>query len=117
MTTNLPNSGLPSALPLYPTQLELAPEGWRACMEKIAAGFAEVVKNEAVCLLCGGTLHRGVGHTLECLTMRARRMIIAEVALRARFEAEPPHWSEVYRPLPVRYVDIDAVYPQRAAAT
>jgi molybdopterin synthase catalytic subunit len=87
MTTLPFVSGIPSALPLYPQKLELAPEGWRECMNRIAQGFAEVDENQAVCLLCGATLNRGTGHTVDCLTMHARRMMDAELVLHVRHTA------------------------------
>jgi hypothetical protein len=87
-----------SAAPLYPQRLEWAPQGWRECVAKIAEGVAVVDGDEAVCVLCGGVLKAGIGHAVDCLTMRARRMLDAEAVLQAR-QASSMHG-----------VDIDAVH-------
>lgn len=58
--------------------LELAPEGWRQCVEKIAEGYAEVVGGHIYCLNCNGVLQGAQGHDVHCVTMVARRMLANE---------------------------------------
>ena len=64
--------------------LELAPEGWRQCVEKIAEGFAEVAGGHVYCLNCDGMLQGAQGHDVHCVTMVARRMLANEPLIRAR---------------------------------
>lgn len=79
---------VPSSAPMFHIQeLELAPEGWRLCVEKIAEGFAEVIGEHAYCLNCGGVLEGNQGHDVTCLTMVARRILANEPLLRARHAA------------------------------
>jgi hypothetical protein len=67
--------------------LELAPEGWRLCVEKIAEGFAEVIGEHAYCLNCAGVLDGAQGHDVTCLTMVARRILANEPLLHAQHMA------------------------------
>jgi len=63
--------------------LELAPGGWRQCVEKIAEGYAEVVGEHVYCLNCGGVLQGAQGHDIDCVTMFARRMLANEALIHA----------------------------------
>lgn len=63
--------------------LELAPEGWRACVERIAEGFAERIGEHAYCLTCGNVVCGVQGHDATCLTMVARRILANEPFLHA----------------------------------
>lgn len=67
--------------------LELAPEGWHLCVEKIAEGFAEIIGEHAYCLNCGGVLDGKQGHDVTCLTMVARRILANEPLLHAQHTA------------------------------
>ena len=40
--------------------LELAPEGWRTCVERVAQGLCDQDGEKAFCLLCGGELCSGL---------------------------------------------------------
>jgi len=64
--------------------LELAPEGWRQCVEKVAEGYAEVVGGHIYCLNCDGVLQGAQGHDIHCATMVARRILANESVLRSR---------------------------------
>lgn len=63
--------------------LELAPTGWRHCVEKIAEGFAEMIGDHAYCVNCGGALTGVQGHDASCVTMLARRILTNEPLLHA----------------------------------
>jgi hypothetical protein len=63
--------------------LQLAPEGWRQCVEKIAEGYAEVVGRHLYCLNCDGVLQGAQGHDVNCVTMVARRLLANEPLLHA----------------------------------
>lgn len=63
--------------------LQLAPEGWRECVEKIAEGYAEVVGGRLYCLNCDGVLQGAQGHEVNCVTMVARRLLANEPLLHA----------------------------------
>lgn len=78
--------------------LELAPEGWRACVERVAEGFAEVIGDHAYCLNCGNTVHGAQSHNATCLTMVARRILVNEPYLHAQRNTS----------VSLRGVDIDA---------
>jgi len=69
--------------------LELAPEGWRECVEKIAEGYAEVVGGHVYCLNCDGVLQGAQGHDIHCVTMVARRMLANEPLLHAHSALAP----------------------------
>jgi len=69
--------------------LELAPEGWRQCVEKIAEGYAEVVGGHVYCLNCDGVLQGAQGHDVHCVTMVARRMLANEPLLHAHLALDP----------------------------
>lgn len=69
--------------------LELAPEGWRECVEKIAEGYAEVVGGHVYCLNCDGVLQGAQGHDVHCVTMVARRMLANEPLLLAHSALAP----------------------------
>ncbi len=74
--------------------LELAPEGWRECVEKIAEGYAEVVGGHVYCLNCDGVLQGAQGHDIQCVTMVARRMLANESLLHACLTDEVLDGSE-----------------------
>jgi hypothetical protein len=80
--------------------LELAPEGWRACVQRVAEGYAEVIGEHAYCLNCGKAVHGAQGHDVSCLTMVARRILVNEPYLHAQ-----RHTS-----VSLQGVDIDAVH-------
>jgi hypothetical protein len=69
--------------------LELAPEGWRQCVEKVAEGYAEVVGGHTYCLNCDGVLHGAQGHHIHCATMVARRILANESVLQSRLALDP----------------------------
>lgn len=81
----------PSESPLPTRSLELAPSGWRHCVEILAEGYAEIVNTQARCLNCGGMLDGAQGHEINCVTMVARRMLANEPLLHdeSRREYEP----------------------------
>lgn len=68
--------------------LELAPEGWRQCVEKIAEGYAEVVGGHVYCSNCDGVLQGAQGHDVQCVTMVARRMLANEPLIHAHFSLD-----------------------------
>jgi hypothetical protein len=70
-------------------RLELAPEGWRQCVEKLAEGYAEVVGGHVYCLNCDGVLHGAQGHEVHCVTMVARRMLANEPLIHAYLSVDP----------------------------
>ncbi len=74
--------------------LELAPEGWRECVEKIAEGYAEVVGGHVYCLNCDCVLQGAQGHDIHCVTMVARRMLANEPLLHARLSHDTWDGSE-----------------------
>lgn len=78
--------------------LELAPEGWRRCVEHVAEGFAHKESDRDFCILCGHELEGAQGHDVTCLTMVARRILANEPLLLAQRKAE------------FRGVDIDAAH-------
>lgn len=99
---------LPSSTPMFHIQhLELAPEGWRLCVHRIAEGFAEVIGENAYCLNCGGVLDGKQGHDVTCLTMVARRILANEPLLHSRRKAvlEPQAQEEQFDG-----VNIDAMH-------
>jgi hypothetical protein len=69
--------------------LEVAPEGWRQCVEKIAEGYAEVVGGHVYCLNCDGVLQGAQGHDVHCVTMVARRMLANEPLIYAHLSLDP----------------------------
>ena len=68
--------------------LELAPEGWRVCVERVAQGLADTDGEKAFCLLCGGELQGTAGHDIGCLTMVARRILANEPLLLEQYKAQ-----------------------------
>lgn len=75
--------------PPLPTRgLELAPSGWRQCVEILAEGYAEIVDAQARCLNCGGMLDGAQGHEINCVTMVARRMLANEPLLHERCDSD-----------------------------
>jgi hypothetical protein len=68
--------------------LELAPEGWRACVERVAQGLADTEGEKAFCLLCGEELQGIAGHDVGCLTMVARRILANEPLLLEQYKAQ-----------------------------
>ncbi|WP_440964031.1 hypothetical protein ACL58G_29465 [Massilia sp. GER05] len=68
--------------------LELAPEGWRTCVERVAHGLCDQDGEKAFCLLCGGELQGVAGHDISCLTMVARRILANEPLLLERYKAQ-----------------------------
>jgi len=90
--------------------LELAPEGWRQCVEKIAEGYAEVVGGHVYCLNCDGVLQGAQGHDVHCVTMVARRMLANEPLIHAYLSLDPMECNEQTRsakrfPIPDRRAD------------
>jgi hypothetical protein len=70
--------------------LELAPEGWRRCVEHVAEGFSHKESDKDFCILCGRELEGAQGHDVTCLTMVARRILANEPLLLAQRKAEFP---------------------------
>lgn len=68
--------------------LELAPEGWRTCVERVAQGLVDTAGEKAFCLLCGGELQGTAGHDIGCLTMIARRILANEPLLLEQYKAQ-----------------------------
>jgi hypothetical protein len=66
------------------TSLELAPKGWRRCVEHVAAGVSRKDDDKDLCLLCGKQLDGVQGHDAGCLTMIARRILANEPLLHAQ---------------------------------
>jgi hypothetical protein len=96
-----------SAPMVHIRHLELAPEGWRLCVGKIAEGFAEIIGEHAYCLNCGGVLDGKQGHDVTCLTMVARRILANEPLLHAKRKAAlEPQARDAQFP----GVDIDALH-------
>ncbi len=77
--------------------LELAPEGWRQCVEKIAEGYAEVVGGHVYCLNCDGVLQGAQGHDVHCVTMVARRMLANEPLIHAYLSLDTMECNEQTR--------------------
>lgn len=84
MTTVASRSVQAVVFELRAQHLDLAPEGWRECVEKIAEGYAEVVGGNVYCLNCDGVLQGSQGHDIHCVTMVARRILSNEPLLHAR---------------------------------
>jgi hypothetical protein len=72
----------PAMLPIM--RLELAPEGWRTCVQRVAAGFAQVIGEHRHCLDCGNVVYGAQGHDATCVTMMARRILANEPLLHAQ---------------------------------
>jgi hypothetical protein len=70
--------------------LELAPEGWRRCVEHVAEGFSHKECAKEFCILCGRELDGAQGHDVMCLTMVARRILANEPLLHAQRKGESP---------------------------
>lgn len=68
--------------------LELAPEGWRVCVNRVAQGIFDTGKEKTYCVLCGGEIEGSVGHQPGCLTMVARRVLANEPLLVERYKAQ-----------------------------
>jgi hypothetical protein len=68
--------------------LELAPEGWRTCVERVAQGLTDLDGEKAFCLLCGGELQGASGHDISCITMMARRILANEPLLLEQYKAQ-----------------------------
>jgi hypothetical protein len=68
--------------------LELAPEGWRTCVERVARGLVDTGGEKVFCLLCGGELQGIAGHDVGCLTMVARRILANEPLLLERYKVQ-----------------------------
>jgi hypothetical protein len=68
--------------------LELAPEGWRTCVERVAQGLTDLDGEKAFCLLCGGELQGAAGHEISCITMLARRILANEPLLLEQYKAQ-----------------------------
>lgn len=77
----------PAASMLYIQNLELAPVGWRHCVEKLAEGFSEIIGEHTYCLNCGETLSGVQGHDASCVTMLARRILTNEPFLHNCYKA------------------------------
>jgi hypothetical protein len=68
--------------------LELAPEGWRICVDRVAQGIFDKGKEKTYCVLCGGEIQGLVGHQPGCLTMVARRILANEPLLVERYKSQ-----------------------------
>lgn len=68
----------PAASIFYIQNLELAPVGWRHCVQKLAEGFSEIIGEHTYCLNCGEPLSGVQGHDASCVTMLARRILTNE---------------------------------------
>jgi hypothetical protein len=68
--------------------LELAPEGWRACVDRVAQGIVDQGKEKSYCVLCKSEIQGILGHHTSCLTMIARRIIANEPLLVERYKAQ-----------------------------
>jgi hypothetical protein len=68
--------------------LELAPEGWRICVDRVAQGIFDKGKEKTYCILCGGEVQGPVGHQPSCLTMVARRVLANEPLLVERLKSQ-----------------------------
>lgn len=68
--------------------LELAPEGWRVCVDRIAQGIFDQGTEKTYCVLCGGEIQGPTGHQPGCLTMVARRILANEPLLVERFKSQ-----------------------------
>jgi hypothetical protein len=79
-----------SAALFHIQHLDLAPEGWRPCVEKIAEGFSEIVGEHTYCLNCGDVIEGMQGHRVDCVTMVARRILANEPLLHARLRGAAP---------------------------
>lgn len=88
METTSSRSGRPVASHSSVQHLELAPGGWRQCVEKIAEGYGELIGEHVYCLNCGGVLEGAQGHDIYCVTMIARRLLANAALLDARMEVE-----------------------------
>lgn len=88
-----PVSPDPAMVPIK--TLELAPEGWRLCVQRVAEGFAKVVGEDRYCLDCGNILHGAQGHDATCVTMVARRILANEPLLHAQ-KKNPAFSSKVF---------------------
>lgn len=87
--------------------LNLAPEGWRPCVEKIAEGFAEVIGAHSYCMNCGGVIEGKQGHRFDCVTMLARRMLANEPLLHAQLRATG---ADVYIGLETAFPDAGTAF-------
>lgn len=68
--------------------LELAPEGWRICVDRVAQGIFDKGDERTYCVLCGGEIQGSVGHQPDCLTMVARRVLANEPFLVERYKSQ-----------------------------
>ena len=68
--------------------LELAPEGWRMCVDRIAQGIFDKGEEKTYCVLCGSEIEGSVGHQPGCLTMVARRVLANEPLLVERYKSQ-----------------------------
>jgi hypothetical protein len=68
--------------------LELAPEGWRACVDRVAQGIVNQGKEKTYCVLCGSDIQGNTGHHTGCLTMIARRILANEPLLVERYKSQ-----------------------------
>lgn len=68
--------------------LELAPEGWRTCVDRVAQGIFDQRKEKTYCALCGGEIQGLTGHQPSCLTMVARRILANEPLLVERYKSQ-----------------------------
>lgn len=68
--------------------LELAPEGWRICVDRVAQGIFDKSKEKTYCVLCETEIRGSAGHQPGCLTMVARRILTNEPLLVERYKAQ-----------------------------
>jgi hypothetical protein len=80
---------IPAAAALFQMRhLELAPEGWRTCVDRVAQGIFDKGREKTYCVLCGGEIEGPVGHQPDCLTMMARRILANEPLLVERYKSK-----------------------------
>lgn len=80
---------IPAATALFDMRhLELAPEGWRACVARVAQGIVEQGKEKTYCVLCGCEIQGVIGHHTSCLTMVARRILANEPLLVEQYKSQ-----------------------------
>lgn len=80
---------VPAAAAMFQMRhLELAPEGWRICVDRVAQGIFDKDEEKTYCVLCGGEVQGSAGHQLGCLTMVARRILANEPLLVERYKSQ-----------------------------
>jgi hypothetical protein len=75
---------------IHISSLEIAPQGWRHCVDYIAEGISHWNHDRDFCVLCEMPLDGAQGHDATCLTMVARRILANEPLLRTHCEMAVP---------------------------